>query len=84
MTDDVQFPSDWKEQIAGDNADNLKALEGFDDPMALGSAFFEQSAAVKAKSDENWRAQFTGDDEGRAKQLERISTPADFGNSYFL
>ena len=81
MTD--QFPENWAESFSGGDADNLKVLQGFENPEAFGTAFFEQSAAAKVAADVNWRAQFAGDDEKRATQLERYTTPEDFGKSFF-
>ena len=78
-----QFPDDWKAQIAGDSEDNLKSLEGFDSPAALGTAYFEQSAAAKAAEGANWRDPFVGDDKKRGTQLERYTTQEDFGKAFF-
>ncbi len=83
MTDPTPFPDDWRTQIAGDSEDNLKSLEGFESPAALGTAFFDQSAAAKAAKDANWRDPFSNGDDKTAKRLERYLTPADMGKSLF-
>ena len=81
MTDPTPFPDDWRTQIAGDSEDNLKSLEGFESPAALGTAYFDQSAATKAAKDANWRDPFSNGDEKSAKLFERYLTPADLGKS---
>ena len=77
-----QFPDDWKAQIAGDSEDNLKSLEGFDSPVALGAAYFEQSATAKAAEGANWRDPFVGGDKNYGKRMEKFTTQEDYGRSY--
>ncbi len=83
MTD---FPDDWKAQIAGDSADNLKSLEGFESPVELGTAFFDQSAAAvtaaEAAKNENWRTPFVGDDAKYAKRMEKFTTQEDYAKNF--
>lgn len=71
ITDD----SAWREDIAGDNAETLEALQAFESPTAL----YESHTALK---DKNWRDDFAGDDAEFSKQLERFESPAAFSKSF--
>lgn len=69
---------EWRETLAGDNADNLAALKDFETP----DKFFE---AFTGMQNRNWRDDFIPEDdpEGKIKgQMERFKTPGDYGNAF--
>ena len=72
---DLGITDDWRETIAGDDADKLGLLEPFKTPADLFDA--HQTLANK-----NWRDDYAGDDDKFKSTLERFNTPADMGKSY--
>lgn len=74
---------EWKTEIAGDNADTLKSLEGFESLSDFGSSYFETKTKLDELSNQDWRASFAGEDEKAQKMLARFNAPQDFTKSYF-